>query len=88
MHRNVEPFLQKRSKLKHFLYHEVVITDTKKVHFKPSFVMNRTDSTTSGGGRIHLFHLAKMVLIGPLSAMAYKKIPFIQQPKLENKADK
>jgi hypothetical protein len=44
-----------------------MVTDKKKAHFGPSFVMNKTDSAIFGAGRIQLFHSAKMDSIRPLS---------------------
>jgi hypothetical protein len=52
-----------------FIDFQVWVSDEKKAHFGPSFVMNRTDSATFRAGQIKLFHSAKMNSIRPLLAI-------------------
>jgi hypothetical protein len=67
--RNVETFELSKADLQDFFYFQVWVTDKKKAYFRPSFVMNRTDSATFRAGRIQLFHSAKKDSIRPLSAI-------------------
>jgi hypothetical protein len=67
--RNFETFVLSKANLKEYFDFQVRVTDKKKAHFGPSFVMNRTDSASFRAGRIQLFHSAKMDSIMPLSAI-------------------